>query len=74
MSFKSKHGITLLSKKGKTINNISISYDVNDKGEKIPVILFIPYLHDSEHHHIELNNREAQKLQKWLSDFLDSEK
>ena len=71
MSYEDKNGNTLICPGPR--NKLSITFD--DMGEGIfPVFLFVPYVKEHEHDHIELTNNEAEILYNWLGKYLDNPK
>lgn len=63
MAYEDKYSITDI--KDSKYNNLIISID-----EKSPVLLYTPNMDNTaEHFHIELNDKEANKLYMWLMQY-----
>lgn len=53
-------------------DHLMISEDTGDGDQPIAVLLFTPDIKSFDHHHIELDPVQCQKLHAWLGRFLDT--
>lgn len=71
MSYEDRYSITKI--RDTETDRISMSIDENiekDDGEVGAVMLYVPYIKESEHSHIPFDREQATALRDWLDKFL----